>query len=554
MKNTNTIIFLFILVIKLNLLVGSQALAQPEITGTSGNLIYKSTLTITGIGFGIKEPASPISWDDFENQIIGQTVANSVPIIGTNWTLIQGKPGTDAIVFDTVQIHSGEKSVRIDWQNESINAFGWSNKGPYNRLYISYWRYQTGSYEQGTNNHKQFYVYGNGNDTLGHSDLPQFINFIPAWGYNWGFMNNQAECGGSTHYSDLSYDSTKDRWNRWEFWIVLNTVNTTDGIVKEWVSGVLKLESSNYKHRCDGQVGQWDDFRLGHMFQGPGSGAPEALKQAWFDDVYIDITQSRVEICSGKTWVNRNHSEIQLPCAWTDNSIQVTINEGSFNPGDTAYLYVVNQDGIANEIGYPVIFGSNNKSDTISPSVISDLSVSDSASSSITLSWTSPGNDNNIGTASQYDIRYGNSAITETNWASATQAEGEPKPKSASSIETFIVTDLFLNTTYYFAIKTADEFLNWSGISNSTVGTTTTEVGIFEEYDKDFKYSGQNYTNPALDFIIFPSLKGKNIEVFSVLGIRLIDTFYKDRIDVSLLNPGIYFIKTDTGFYKFIKL
>ena len=58
------------------------------------------------------------------------------------------------------------------------------------------------------------------------------------------------------------------------------------------------------------------------------------------------------------------------------------------------------------------------------------------------LSWTAPGDDGATGTATTYDVRYSTSTITAGNWASATQATGEPAPSVAGSAETFTVTGL----------------------------------------------------------------------------------------------------------------
>ncbi|MBM3242513.1 hypothetical protein FJZ31_40145 [Candidatus Poribacteria bacterium] len=110
--------------------------------------------------------------------------------------------------------------------------------------------------------------------------------------------------------------------------------------------------------------------------------------------------------------------------------------------------------------------------DNTSPSAIANLATSNPTPDSITLTWTAPGDDGDVGLASQYDIRYSTSLINEGNWDSATQAVGEPKPKLAGSAESFVVTGLSPGTTYYFAIKTADEVPNWSGLSNVAKGTT----------------------------------------------------------------------------------
>ena len=95
-----------------------------------------------------------------------------------------------------------------------------------------------------------------------------------------------------------------------------------------------------------------------------------------------------------------------------------------------------------------------------------DLATGTVTGSSIQLSWTAPGDDGAVGTATTYDVRYSTSTIIEGNWASATLATGEPSPQVAGSAESFTVTGLSASTTYYFAIKTSDEIPNWSAISN----------------------------------------------------------------------------------------
>ena len=110
--------------------------------------------------------------------------------------------------------------------------------------------------------------------------------------------------------------------------------------------------------------------------------------------------------------------------------------------------------------------------DTTPPAAITDLATSNPTTSSIDLTWTARGDDEDTGTATTYDIRYSTSAITDANWDSAEQCTGEPAPQTAGSSEAFMVTGLAADTTYYFAIKTADEVPNWSPISNSQSGTT----------------------------------------------------------------------------------
>ncbi len=91
---------------------------------------------------------------------------------------------------------------------------------------------------------------------------------------------------------------------------------------------------------------------------------------------------------------------------------------------------------------------------------------------SVTLSWTTPGDDGMLGTASQFDLRYSTSPITAGNFASATRWTSMPAPAAPGTRQTVTVTGLQSNTTYYFAIKTADDVPNWSAISNILSRTT----------------------------------------------------------------------------------
>jgi internalin A len=118
---------------------------------------------------------------------------------------------------------------------------------------------------------------------------------------------------------------------------------------------------------------------------------------------------------------------------------------------------------------------STSPDDSTAPSAVADLFCSDSTATSVTLTWTAPGDDGSSGTAAVYDLRYSQAAITEANWDAATQAGGEPSPQAAGATETATVSDLSENTTYYFALKTRDEADNWSGLSN-VISATPAEI------------------------------------------------------------------------------
>jgi hypothetical protein len=111
--------------------------------------------------------------------------------------------------------------------------------------------------------------------------------------------------------------------------------------------------------------------------------------------------------------------------------------------------------------------------DTIPPSRVNDLAAASVGSSSVTLSWTAPGDDSTCGWASAYDLRYALASITEETWRDATRV---PAPNSAGTEETFTVTGLVSGTEYFFALRAADEVWNRPALSNVVSVTTLSDV------------------------------------------------------------------------------
>ena len=89
---------------------------------------------------------------------------------------------------------------------------------------------------------------------------------------------------------------------------------------------------------------------------------------------------------------------------------------------------------------------------------------------SVTINWTAAGDDGSTGQASQYDIRYSTTPLTEANWDQANQVDDEPTPQLAGSSESYTIDSLQPGTTYYVALRVADESsisptaaCSWSG-------------------------------------------------------------------------------------------
>ncbi|MFH1380062.1 MAG: hypothetical protein ABII23_07275, partial [bacterium] len=99
----------------------------------------------------------------------------------------------------------------------------------------------------------------------------------------------------------------------------------------------------------------WQYILIG-MYYGNILGIDSSARSAkvYYDDVYIDNTQTRVEIGDKQTWNSCTQREIQMPTAWSDTSIAITVNRGSFDQCKTYYLYVVDANGNVNTNGFPI--------------------------------------------------------------------------------------------------------------------------------------------------------------------------------------------------------
>jgi len=162
--------------------------------------------------------------------------------------------------------------------------------------------------------------------------------------------------------------------------------------------------------------------------------------------------------------------------------------------------------------------------DSISPADVTDLVASTGTSNgTVDLTWSAPGDDGNTGTATTYDVRYQLATLgpldTETEWNAASQATGEPAPQPAGSTENFTVAGLTPGTAYYFALKTADEVPNWSGLSNTDFATAAEVVDkpmFVESIGMSLKTTGINVTAYATPKVVedatgFPSVEGVTV-------------------------------------------
>ncbi|WP_395840472.1 lamin tail domain-containing protein [Archangium violaceum] len=108
--------------------------------------------------------------------------------------------------------------------------------------------------------------------------------------------------------------------------------------------------------------------------------------------------------------------------------------------------------------------------DDVAPGAVT-LSVVRKTSIQVELGWTAVGDDDLLGTASSYDLRYATSPIDEASFDSAVPVD-VGSPQAPGTAESATVIDLNPNTLYYFALRVHDS------ANNTRLATVSTSTNV----------------------------------------------------------------------------
>ncbi|HAO34046.1 MAG TPA: hypothetical protein DCQ84_13990 [Candidatus Competibacteraceae bacterium] len=381
------------------LLIGRGASAAPAVSGVTGAVTSGSSITISGSGFGTKAHAGPMLWGDFDSYgnsgVVAGTSTSTAPLIRqgnlasyATWSLgTAGVTGGAQILFDNATPKPGSTyHARATFQ-----ATG------------AYWGLFLGvPYTQWTTGQKLYISYYLRSTIPGGYPRQQkaLIGYTSEWSdriyYSWDYIS---PCGSGNyarlHISTIPYESSltgtstafNGQWIRLDNYLVQSGQSVANG---RWDGTMYRpavptrSSSSLVNQVMRTTADEVTMFALGGAYydvcpESAGSGIVD------IDDVYIDSTPQRVEMCDTATWAARNKCEIQLPTAWTDTAITATVKPGSFSSG-TAYLYVTDGTNAANANGYAVTVGG--AADTTAPTAPTLLKTDSPSTSSISLKWT----------------------------------------------------------------------------------------------------------------------------------------------------------------------
>lgn len=332
-------------------MLSTIALAAPIITKVSNS---SGSITIEGSGFGAKATASPYKWDDFESGNAGSAL--------NGWLL--DSSGGPKPQYSSLKSHSGLKSGLAQFIGvNNYNCTAYVSLGSLSEIYFSYWVYVdklSGDYSR---NIKYARAVGSSSYKDNNWTMPGFgitnlsssiTNTGDPTAYYWSPNDTTTK---STYLNYAAGDLAFGQWHRIEMYSKVNSqLDVNDGVLQVWDNGKLLVNQTSIVNTTISQL--YPNERTYRWFVLPFYVAhdPGGDHNIYYDDVYIDNTRARVEMCQNSTWSTRGKCETQIPTAWNPNgsSITANINQGQFSVNTVAYLYVVNSDGTVNTNGYPV--------------------------------------------------------------------------------------------------------------------------------------------------------------------------------------------------------
>jgi hypothetical protein len=317
--------------------------AAPVISGlsaTGGSFQDNVEVTVNGSGFGTH--GLDIAWLGGADGVIESGTSGRSPANANGWIFNQGA-GCNMSVSST-QARSGSNAL---YCNENAdNAFNAAVRyshpqaiGPGRDIYVSWWVRRVHS---GRGQWKMFRI-NHQNDI--QDDAPQIVMFN--WDDSDQFFVRTSSPGTGPSSWDAPYPKSDNRWYRIDFHVRTSSLGGNDGrytmTLFDPTSGNTPRTMTVTGNTYPGSGKQYQWF-LWQNYIGNGIDS----QQTWLDDLYVQVgTQARVELCDRPSWSSCTFREIQQPTSWADGRITVKLNRGGFKPGDTAYLFVVDGNGVA---------------------------------------------------------------------------------------------------------------------------------------------------------------------------------------------------------------
>lgn len=370
------------------LITNTTIFAQVNITGISGNVANKQTVTITGSGFGIKIPAAPKVWSDFNDGVNGASITSYSLTNGWKEMGASGEPfrysnnysrssGLNAMVEYPDPV-SGSGAFDYLWRNGLdvdtnekvfISMFQWTtftgpgtyiNPNDPNDAYPQQWKmWRVACCDPPDDYPSWAFAWQASGPQKWPGSMNTFYNYYPSGGIN-----------GRQYCSPANLPPAQS-WFETEVQAKISSGRLSgDGTVEMWYS-CDSTKKSSYSIFQGLSFADGDDSIRTHLYDVIWLGSailhltPSQAAAGYdcrYDDIYIDAGKyawARIALGNEAKWNDCTIREYQIPSAWSATSITATVNQGAFKNCDTAYVYVVDANGVYNTNGYMVIINQS---------------------------------------------------------------------------------------------------------------------------------------------------------------------------------------------------
>lgn len=329
----------------------ASAAAQPVITNASGSWGQKGTVTIQGSGFGTKPSAAPVVWDDASATNIltkwdgGWPTSEASAYMVRYTAPIRGiAPPHNRVGRYLAGAHGGTSATTgwnvMVWKNRSITYPAYTYASWYQRSDPA-WVFLDGNTADTDNNFKIF-AWSMGNEPYMQAGSYCYVEHNP----RFQSLNGTGAWAGTCFGWGSTATNLFTQWTKIE--MEMKWTNQSDGYIKVWDNGRLVVDARNIATDTFG--GNARNDAIGGFARAAG----QSNNWRYFADLYLDYSRARVILGNTPTLANSTIREVQIPSAWSSSSITISANLGKFADGQTAYLFVVDPNGVANATGFPV--------------------------------------------------------------------------------------------------------------------------------------------------------------------------------------------------------
>lgn len=342
-------------IIVLVMVLATAALAQPQISAVSGDLDHGTRLQIGGSGFGAKSVARAMKFEDFEGAQPGASIGSE-----GYWSLRSDNSGADTPSYTTEFTRTANSPQVAKFPLKSLHDYAIKSGLDFSsgRIYYDYWvRYRWAS----SSIRHQIKLARLGSGTSDSYVYPHFVteHWVGGSGCYSDARRGQA-CGGGAN-TDWDYDCPpENQWQHVQIAIDYGTPGGNDARYEIWQDGVYKGGDEGFSWHCPGDPVFQQVWIGGYLGNTDADGMETTI---YYDDVYFDDSWARVEIGDAPQYDACTHRETQLPQAWSNNAVEVDLNLGAFEAGETAYLYVTDEEGRVNSTGYAITLGNSETMD-----------------------------------------------------------------------------------------------------------------------------------------------------------------------------------------------